>query len=799
MDNRAISLGDFNVLTDDLLSEFILQKLPAEDLGRCALVSRHLYVFSRDDQLWKRHCLDKWVSNKEVMTSFTFRGTWLLTYIFPSRLSDEEERRVSSHPLCWPLRLKGIQSRYLYAKWCRCNMFLGNFVPPPEALGRIAIENGEILSKTKFNNLYDAPSMPCLITNTGVEKWRAWDEWKLNDIVHKYGNKIFRVANERGGKVKYVPMTLASYLNYIRRQHDETPLYVFDPSFVDNIPEMGSAYQVSEYFQDDLFSVLQSKRPPYRWIIIGPERSGASWHVDPLGTSAWNTLISGRKRWALYPPQLVPPGMSISRSSANGHQSLLDDPAQANDSATSLFWYLEIYPQLTPELRPIEVLQEPGLYLCLVDGGIWHVLNLEDTVAVTQNFVNVNNLDNVCEDLLSESDNQNIWDDFSKNLTRIYPDLEAYIKRRISMYKDQTKDSIIKNEGFDTKMAFIESFSNTDVWGIRVKEACKKSGITVPEDITPIGQGQNPAFRFSRSIVKFYSHIYDGIESYKRESKAYSLIKANIHPDLSSYFANVLGHGYLYEESSEQLYSWPFMIFEAVEDSVSLADIIKGGGLSPQSEVDIDGKYGVIKWGLFTDRIAKILKGLHNIAPPTRPGSDINVPLFHDFINNRIKKAHTSHKMWLTFPPELIAQMPLYLPKSGPEIFDPAVDGFCAGTLHGDLNAENILGVVKCEDSRYDWIPTTVIDLGDAHINGGDPLFDVVSVYISALGCSKALLQRFLNAYGDGISIRMFGRRAMWYVLLWEFEGLSKYLVACMPQIRDCKNWEEVEELVWGL
>ena len=36
------------------------------------------------------------------------------------------------------------------------------------------------------------------------------------------------------------------------------------------------------------------------------------------------------------------------------------------------------------------------------------MLNLEDTVAVTQNFVNVNNLDNVCEDLLSESDNQNV-------------------------------------------------------------------------------------------------------------------------------------------------------------------------------------------------------------------------------------------------------------------------------------------------------------------------------------------------------------------------------------------------------
>ena len=177
----------------------------------------------------------------------------------------------------------------------------------------------------------------------------------------------------------------------------------------------------------------------------------------------------------------------------------------------------------------------------------------------------------------------------------------------------------------------------------------------------------------------------------------------------------------------------------------------------------------------------------------------MNVSSFHDFINNRIVKAHTLHEMWLSFPSELIAQMPLYLPKSGPEIFDPAVDGFYAGILHGDLNAENILGVVKYKDPQYDWTPTTVIDLGDAHINGGDPLFDVVSVYISALGCSKTMLQRFLNAYGDGISTRMLGRRAMWYVLLWEFEGLSKYLVACMPQIRDCKNWEEVEELVWGL
>jgi hypothetical protein len=113
---------------------------------------------------------------------------------------------------------------------------------------------------------------------------------------------------------------------------------------------------------------------------MGPQRSSTPWHLDPGntpeipptqftdGTSAWNALISGRKRWALYPPHKFPPGTSFIRGKDGKLKFSTPFPFE---------WFTEIYPNLATPDRPWECTQLPG-EIIFVPYGWWHcVINIE--------------------------------------------------------------------------------------------------------------------------------------------------------------------------------------------------------------------------------------------------------------------------------------------------------------------------------------------------------------------------------------------------------------------------------------
>ena len=63
-------------------------------------------------------------------------------------------------------------------------------------------------------------------------------------------------------------MPFETYLKYMKGNHDEMPLYLFDKTFCHTAPQLASDFHVPPYFTDDLFSVLEEdRRPDYRYSI----------------------------------------------------------------------------------------------------------------------------------------------------------------------------------------------------------------------------------------------------------------------------------------------------------------------------------------------------------------------------------------------------------------------------------------------------------------------------------------------------------------------------------------------------
>lgn len=129
---------------------------------------------------------------------------------------------------------------------------------------------------------------------------------------------------------------MEEYFRYAELTQEEDPLYLFDDEFGERAPELLQDYKVPEYFEEDFFYVLGNARPAHRWLVIGPARSGAQFHQDPNGTLAWNGLISGRKKWILFPPSVTPPGVFLDEngSAVVGPRSVVE-------------WYVEYYDLLT--------------------------------------------------------------------------------------------------------------------------------------------------------------------------------------------------------------------------------------------------------------------------------------------------------------------------------------------------------------------------------------------------------------------------------------------------------------------
>lgn len=231
-----------------------------------------------------------------------------------------------------------------------------------------------------------------------IHAWKALSRWDLKSLASddKLRERMFKVGEDDNGKT--IKMKLKHFIRYLEKNVDDSPLYVFDSSFEDDrmAKQLLSDYRVPTYFNEDLFHLVgEKRRPPYRWFLVGPERSGTCVHIDPLATSAWNTLLVGRKRWVLFPPH-VP--KSIVKGSKHVYKGEDDE---------AIHYFTKILPRIKKAAVESGGKDKYESFECyeftqyenetvFIPNGWWHaVLNLTDTVGITQNFCSHRNFDQV--------------------------------------------------------------------------------------------------------------------------------------------------------------------------------------------------------------------------------------------------------------------------------------------------------------------------------------------------------------------------------------------------------------------
>jgi hypothetical protein len=472
-ETREKSLGDFSKLSDEVLLNHVLSEHvdDAKTLMRFALASKMCFEFAAFDSLWKKLYLQKYGLER---ADFSACGSWKALY-----QKEEEEtnrskntnkktpmgekkkvrrekalRRLYSDALYLPKRINNIEIKQTWVE---------RFTVP-EIDCRDEDDEDDERSETStsksieraFREDFEKNNRPVVLRGL-AKKWKAIEKWKTNEaLLKEYGEETFLVGGYR--------TCLKNYVSYCLRENDtdDNKLLLFDPKakeemWTENtgVFEEGSLFHNIFTRDGDYFKVLgEEKRPHYKWVIFGPNRSGSTFHVDPNGTSAWNAVIRGRKKWILFPQDEVPPGVFPSEDNANVVCPL-----------TPLEWYENFYDACMYENDDYdgeerkahhfqETICEPGDVI-FVPSQWWHcVVNLppseedhnqdEDKnvhLALTANFVSRSNMPTVLKILDSKNSNlvsgyddkaqrHSLGEAFEARMREMYPKILADARQR---------------------------------------------------------------------------------------------------------------------------------------------------------------------------------------------------------------------------------------------------------------------------------------------------------------------------------------------------------------------------------
>jgi len=382
-----------------------------------------------------------------------------------------QERSEPSAPISYDRRRTAHEVR-------RCKKGQRTDIKPPEWDKFGYFERGEVLERPvvydsqtvpiprvrscdvdaeRFHKEYASKNRPVIVEGA-ARHWLAMQRWSIPSLEERFRNVDFKVGKDDDGKT--LRMKFKYFADYMRHQRDDSPLYLFETTLDEDasMRHMLDDFEIPAIFPHDWFGLVNHEaRPPHRWFCIGPKRSGTTVHTDPLGTSAWNAVTHGRKRWVLFEP-------STPRRVAKAKDVI--NKGEDNEAIMYFDFLLPRLKKANPEVRVYEGIQEPG-DIIFVPGDWWHgVLNIEDCVAVTQNYVGPDNFETVWKRCRKEREKiAYLW---LRNMRKFAPGLHRQaleLNRRdgFKMRHERKKGENVA-EGSSSSSESSSSDSTSDEW-----------------------------------------------------------------------------------------------------------------------------------------------------------------------------------------------------------------------------------------------------------------------------------------------------------------------------------------------
>jgi hypothetical protein len=308
------------------------------------------------------------------------------------------------------------------------------------------------VSNDEFERMFVIPGRPCMIRGC-ADGWPAREKWaSAKALVQHRGDVQVRLTELYNLPRSYFPsakpqavrVPLKNFCAYANSNAADFPWYGFEDDFTcGGRDSLLGDFTIPRYFVEDCYDASEEARslfPKAKFFIVGGARTGTGLHVDPSCTSAWNTLLCGRKRWVLFPP-----------GSDDAYMELLGVQEEYSRKGTQpCKWWREDYARVANaggDVRSemIECVQGPGETI-YVPHGWWHaVLNLDFTVAVTANPLPPASLHStwgkLCESLTKDTARR-----FAKQCAEKWPD---HILRELDHLEGEHSDG---NAGVDEKL-----------------------------------------------------------------------------------------------------------------------------------------------------------------------------------------------------------------------------------------------------------------------------------------------------------------------------------------------------------